>query len=687
MTWRTFPTDYDVEIPQGVDLVRFSDDSDWNISKAGRITEITKAWLNSNDSDELPEGNNNLYLQPTERVKLQSIETWAQVNQVNSVQWEQWNITLTLDEIPNGVTRVAWDVAFDTNKNNNINLNNNHRVDTNNPHNVTKAQVWLWNVIDEEQLSTTAGDFDKLPQKPDVQLHLGDKYVIQDSSDANIIKSIDHQTQLIWKASLIQDWNPSVNYYVFNFTGSTDYDIRSYVYIGWNLYRCLLQHQSSGSFAADLANGFWQQVTWWGTWGGNILTSGNGSPTTPGVNAWDVYVDLVSWELFYRDGSAWQPAGSTGGYTWDVVVFTWTWAPVTPWVTAGDIYTDNTPGSEAIYVWNWSARVQVAPSWVSGWVNYATSPVTVWDRIVFSQWVSADTINESAISYDDVTWTIDWNWTTQTWTTTFDSWYTANYEWSNINYDGATTQNNSGIVNNEATSVINNNGGDINNTGTTETNTWVTEDYDVTSVTNHDWTQNNSGDINNTNNTITNVGVTEEYDATSVVNNNGNAINNTNNTITNVGVTENYDATSNTTHENLTVENLTVNNPISWPWAPWVWGEVVNSIDTFGSTYPVGTLSTTWSTVLVNHWLWRIPTVAQLRVRLHGASSVFQFAAATGLNATTGVLVNSFDIDLEWWAAQYFIRVLSATSTTLTIECRDASWSSLSLQRAYIIAQ
>ena len=120
MTWRTFPTDYDVEIPQGVDLVRLSDDSDWNISKAGRITEITKAWLNSNDSDELPEGNNNLYLQPTERVKLQSIETWAQVNQVNSVQWEQWNITLTLDEIPNGVTRVARDVAFDTNKNNNI---------------------------------------------------------------------------------------------------------------------------------------------------------------------------------------------------------------------------------------------------------------------------------------------------------------------------------------------------------------------------------------------------------------------------------------------------------------------------------------------------------------------------------------------------------------------------------------
>ncbi len=540
-----FPSwDTPVITPQIDDVLLVADQSDWLKSRQSEVWPVVAAWLPAWTTDLLPEGTTNLYLTPWERVKIASVAVWAQVNSVDSVNWQIGAVILTQDDIWNWTNFVQTENNFTDQSVTDLNTSINHVSSQSNPHNVTKAQVWLGNVTDDLQLSTTAGNFSNLTEKSDIQQHLEDIFVIEDSSDGWNIKKITNQTDLIWKASLIQDWNPSVNYYVFNFTSSTTYDLRSYVYIGGNLYRCLVQHQSSGSFAADLALGYRDQVTWGWSGGWNFLTAGNWAPTTAWVNPWDIYVDLDTWELYYRDWSAWNPIASSWWYTWDVVVFTWAWAPVNNWDTAWDLYVDNSNGD--LYYWNWSSRVQIN-TWSSGGVNYAT-PTTTGSRIVFSQWTWADTIDESAIVYDDLTGTIDRNGTTQTGNTTFDSSYVANYEWSTINYDSATTQNNSGTVNNDATSVINNQDNSINNTNTTETNVWVTENYDATSVTN-----NNGNTTNNTNTTT---------------NNNWDTVNNTNSNITNVGVTETYDATSNVTYDNLTVTNLEVTNI-------WWWTEII----------------------------------------------------------------------------------------------------------------
>ena len=544
-----FPTDIPDESVQVDDYLLFSDTSDSGKLKKNIPSEVVKTWLwwTWVNSDLLSQWSTNLYMTSWEKVKLSWIETWAEVNQVNSVNGIQWAVVLTQDEVWDGSSFVRTENNFTNTSVIKLNNATNHITDTNNPHSTTKAQVGLGNVTNDEQLSTTDWNFSNLDEKSDVQQHLDDLYVLQDSADSEKIKKVKNQTDLIWKASLIQDWNPSVNYYVFNFSASTNYVIRSYVYIWWNLYRCLVQHQSSWSFSADLGNGFREQVTGWWMWWWNILTSWNWAPVLSGVNPWDLYVDLNNGDIYYWDWSTWQITSSSWWYTWDVVVFTWTWAPVAPWVTAWDLYSDNTLGSEAIYVWNGTARqnVTVSTSW---WVNYASSPTT-WDKLTFSVWVWADTIDESGIGYDSATTTLDWSGTTQTWTTIFDNGYTWNYEGSTINYDDATTQNNDWTVNNTVNSVINNNWTDINHI-------WVNEDYDATSVTNHAWTQTNTWTINNNNTNINNTNVIETYDATSTINNGG----------------------------TLNIENLIITWSASWGWLSPIWDGFWSNIINFGQS-------------------------------------------------------------------------------------------------------
>jgi len=88
-----------------------------------------------------------------------------------------------------------------------LNAATNHLTDFNNPHNTTPANIGIGNVVDELQLSTTPGNFSaKLVEKSDIQQHLEDKFVIEDSADSDQIKYITNQTDLIWKASLCQVW-------------------------------------------------------------------------------------------------------------------------------------------------------------------------------------------------------------------------------------------------------------------------------------------------------------------------------------------------------------------------------------------------------------------------------------------------------------------------------------------------
>jgi hypothetical protein len=58
----------------------------------------------------------------------------------------------------------------------------------------------LGSVENERQLSRTADNFSALPEKSDVQFHLDDLTVLQDSSDSENIKKVTNQTNLIWYA-------------------------------------------------------------------------------------------------------------------------------------------------------------------------------------------------------------------------------------------------------------------------------------------------------------------------------------------------------------------------------------------------------------------------------------------------------------------------------------------------------
>lgn len=383
-----FPDDYPYIAPDGADLALLADVSNANLNGKATIEDFTKAWLAASTSDFLPEWATNLYQTPTEKAKLAWIQPWAQVNQVNSVQWTQGNVTLNLDMIPNWLSRKAGDAVFNTTKDVNLATAYSHsQINPWNPHGTTPAMIWLWNVTNDEQLSTTAGNFSNLAEKPDTQQHLEDLFVIQDSSDNNNIKSVKNQTMLIWYASMIQERWPSINYYDYTFTSSTTYNIMSIVTVGANIYKCIVAHQSSASFASDLANGYWQIIWGWGWGGGNQLTAWNWSPVGSGVNPWDIYVDLLTGDLYYWDWSSRQ------------------W-PINWWWWGGNVISDSIPATDrSVPVYNWTS-----------WTHIVESPVTIDGS------GNVDWINDI-----DVDWTATFNWD-------------VNFNQSNITYN-QTTEN------------------------------------------------------------------------------------------------------------------------------------------------------------------------------------------------------------------------------------------------------
>lgn len=348
MVNKYFPSQLPWITPASDDQMLLADTSNNDESSVSTVEDIVQAGMAVLDSDDLPEWATNLYISPADQAKLNGIANGAQVNQVNSVNGVQGNVTLTQDDVLNGGTYVqtennfsAWAIA-------NLATAYSHSQDINgNPHNTTKAMIGLGNVVNELQLSTTAWNFTPLPEKSDVQFHLNDLTVIQDSSDADNIKKVKNQTNLIWYAGYIQEWGTSINYNSFSFAWSTTYDINSIVTVGSNIYKCLVSHQST-VFAADLANGYWLSIGW---------------------------------------GTGTNPINITVGNV----------APIAPWVLLGDVYIDYATGD--IYVWDWA--VWNLNGWGgSGWVNYVTAPTTVGDKLTFSVGVNADLMDETTIDWD-----------------------------------------------------------------------------------------------------------------------------------------------------------------------------------------------------------------------------------------------------------------------------------------------
>ncbi len=424
-----FPTTVPTETPDNTDNLLFSDTSDADNLKKNTPGAVVAAGLPSNDTDSLPQGATNLYMTPGEKVKLAGVQTGAQVNSVDSVNGQTGAVQLDQDDVPDGTTYVRTENNYTNTAVTDLNAATNHLTDFNNPHNTTPALIGLGNVTNDEQLSTTPGNFGALNEKSDIQQHLDDLFVIQDSADGDQIKKVKNQTDLIWKASLTQVWWPSINYYRFNFVSNTTYDIRSTVVFGGNLYLCTVNHQSSGSFAADLALWYWTLVGTGWVPGGVSVTTGAWAPVTPGTSAGDLYIDNVNKQLYIWDGSAWNLYTSPFSTTVGV--------PATPGLIIGDAKVDLTNGN--IYVWDGATWVLNEGTGGAGGVNYVSAPTTNGNRLVFSSGVNADLIDESIIIYTSLpTPTIDMNSITTTGIQNFDNNYISNYNGSTLNYSQIT---------------------------------------------------------------------------------------------------------------------------------------------------------------------------------------------------------------------------------------------------------
>lgn len=164
-------------------------------------------------------------------------------------------VVLDADDIADTVTRKMGNEVFDTSEKNKLDTAYTHsQAVTGNPHNVTASQVGLGNVANERQLSRTAGNFNALPLKTDIQRNLNDLMVIQDDFDSDNIKKVTVGTQYIRYSSTIQLWRPSVNYHADTLVNSTTYEIRNIVIdeVTGGMYYCTISHQSGANFASDL---------------------------------------------------------------------------------------------------------------------------------------------------------------------------------------------------------------------------------------------------------------------------------------------------------------------------------------------------------------------------------------------------------------------------------------------------
>lgn len=168
--------------PDHNDLVIFVDVDDSNNAKTNTVEEIVKEGMTVLDSDDLSQGTSNLFLTNAERSKLATVAPNSEPNEVESVNGKQGIVTLDLDEIPNWTNYVRSQNNFTNLQLTRVTNAENHRNNFSNPHNTTKAQVWLDQVKNVEQISSDPNEFSAFAHK--TSPHEDDKILIENESDS-----------------------------------------------------------------------------------------------------------------------------------------------------------------------------------------------------------------------------------------------------------------------------------------------------------------------------------------------------------------------------------------------------------------------------------------------------------------------------------------------------------------------
>ena len=447
------------------DIDLFADISDSNNAKSNTIGSKVKAWLSDPTvtADDLQDWATKKVLTAAERTKLAGIQAGAQVNTVTSVNWQMGVVVLGADDIADTAARKMGNEIFNTSEKNKLDTAYTHsQAVTGNPHNVTAAQVWLGNVANERQLSRTAGNFNALPLKTDIQRNMNDLVPIQDAFDSDIVKKVTVGTQYIRYSSTIQLWRTSVNYHADTLVNSTTYEIRNIVIdeVTGGMYYCTVSHQSGANFASDLALWYWTPVLAWGggsspvyviRWASNPTQSIPWWPRTPsGAFVGQLFVNTVTADILVRDGNDRVLNSATGGWGWGSgIIYSLSNGTVVASTTGNRGLASTGTGADKTYE---TSQVIDPVTW-----NTISQTFWPWGTVVF---------DDTDINFE--------NWTTLNYDNTVVSnhnWDTVNYDWSTINSNNTEYNHTGDTINYDATTTVD--GGTFNNnTFNNPTFTW-----------------------------------------------------------------------------------------------------------------------------------------------------------------------------------------------------------------------
>ena len=447
------------------DIDLFADISDSNNAKSNTIGSKVKAWLSDPTvtADDLQDWATKKVLTAAERTKLAGIQAGAQVNTVTSVNWQMGVVVLGADDIADTAARKMGNEIFNTSEKNKLDTAYTHyQAVTGNPHNVTAAQVWLGNVANERQLSRTAGNFNALPLKTDIQRNMNDLVPIQDAFDSDIVKKVTVGTQYIRYSSTIQLWRTSVNYHADTLVNSTTYEIRNIVIdeVTGGMYYCTVSHQSGANFASDLALWYWTPVLAWGggsspvyviRWASNPTQSIPWWPRTPsGAFVGQLFVNTVTADILVRDGNDRVLNSATGGWGWGSgIIYSLSNGTVVASTTGNRGLASTGTGADKTYE---TSQVIDPVTW-----NTISQTFWPWGTVVF---------DDTDINFE--------NWTTLNYDNTVVSNHngdTVNYDWSTINSNNTEYNHTGDTINYDATTTVD--GGTFNNnTFNNPTFTW-----------------------------------------------------------------------------------------------------------------------------------------------------------------------------------------------------------------------
>ena len=447
------------------DIDLFADISDSNNAKSNTIGSKVKAWLSDPTvtADDLQDWATKKVLTAAERTKLAGIQAGAQVNTVTSVNWQMGVVVLGADDIADTAARKMGNEIFNTSEKNKLDTAYTHsQAVTGNPHNVTAAQVWLGNVANERQLSRTAGNFNALPLKTDIQRNMNDLVPIQDAFDSDIVKKVTVGTQYIRYSSTIQLWRTSVNYHADTLVNSTTYEIRNIVIdeVTGGMYYCTVSHQSGANFASDLALWYWTPVLAWGggsspvyviRWASNPTQSIPWWPRTPSVAfVGQLFVNTVTADILVRDGNDRVLNSATGGWGWGSgIIYSLSNGTVVASTTGNRGLASTGTGADKTYE---TSQVIDPVTW-----NTISQTFWPWGTVVF---------DDTDINFE--------NWTTLNYDNTVVSNHngdTVNYDWSTINSNNTEYNHTGDTINYDATTTVD--GGTFNNnTFNNPTFTW-----------------------------------------------------------------------------------------------------------------------------------------------------------------------------------------------------------------------